>query len=71
MYKIIYGNLHIPSNSLIPNQRDSRNGYFTQLQTRIDSHKFPFFPSTVKLIMDPSVINPLYQFDNVISTCAL
>ena len=39
MYKIIKfnGNLHIPSNSLIPNHRDSRSGYFTQLQTRTDS----------------------------------
>ena len=36
MYKIINGNLHIPSNSLIPNHRDSRSGYFTQLQTRTD-----------------------------------
>ena len=29
MYKIINGHLHIPSNSLIPNHRDSRDGYFT------------------------------------------
>ena len=36
MYKIINGNLHIPSNSLIPNHRDSRSRYFTQLQTRTD-----------------------------------
>ena len=33
MYKIINGNLHIPSNSLIPNHCDSRNGYFIQLQS--------------------------------------
>ena len=31
MYKIINSNLHIPSNSLIPNHRNSRDGYFTQL----------------------------------------
>ena len=49
MYKIINGNLHIPSNSLVPNHRDSRSGYFTQLQTRTDSYKFSFFPSTIKL----------------------
>ena len=44
MHKIINGNLHIPSNSLIPNQRDSRNGYFSRLQTRIDSYKYSFSP---------------------------
>ena len=44
MYKIINGNLHIPSNLLIPNHRDSRSGSFTQLQTRTDSYKFSFFP---------------------------
>ena len=49
MYKIINGNLHIPSNSLTPNHRESRSGYFTQLQTRTDSYKFSFFPSTIKL----------------------
>ena len=34
LYKIINGDLHIPSNSLIPNPRDSRKGYFTQLQSQ-------------------------------------
>ena len=73
--KIINGNLHIPSNSLIPNHRDSRSGYFTQLQTRTDSYKFSFFPSTIKLwnSLPPSVINSpnLNQFCNNINTCAL
>ena len=36
MYKIINGNLHIPSNLLIPSHSDSRSGYFTQLQTQTD-----------------------------------
>ena len=49
MYKIINGDLHIPSNSLIPNPRDSRSGYFTQLQCRTDSYKFSFFPTAIKL----------------------
>ena len=49
MYKIINGNLHIPSNSLIPNHHDSRDGYFTQLQCQTDSYKFSFFPSSIKL----------------------
>jgi len=74
MYKMINGNLHIP-NPLLPNQRDSRRGYFTQLQTRIDSFKFSFFPSTVKLwnSLPPTVINSptLNQFCNLINTCAL
>ena len=48
-YKIINGYLHIPSNSLIPNHRDSRDGCFTQLQCRTDSYKFSFSPSTIKL----------------------
>ena len=77
MYRIINGNLHIPSNSLIPNHRDSRSGYFTQLQTRTDSYKFSFPPpsSTIKLwnSLPPSVINSpnLNQFCENINTCAL
>ena len=49
MNKIIKGHLHIPSNSLILNYHDSRDGYFTQLQSRTVSYKFLFFPSTIKL----------------------
>ena len=49
MYKIINGDLHIPSNSLIPNPLDSRSGYFTQLQSWTDSCKFSFFPTSIKL----------------------
>ena len=45
MFKLINGNLHILSNSLIPNHCDSRGGYFTQLLCRIDSYKL-YFPST-------------------------
>ena len=39
-YKIISGNLSIPTNDLIPNQRPSRD---KQLNTVIDSYKFSFF----------------------------
>ena len=46
IYKLINGNLHIPFNPLTPNHRDSRNGYFMQLQCRTDSYKFSFPPST-------------------------
>ena len=49
MYKLINDNLHIPFNHLTPNHRDSRDGYFMQLQCRTEAHKFSFFPSTIKL----------------------
>ena len=75
MYKIINGHLHIPSNSLILNYHDSRDGCFTQLQCRTVSYKFLFFPSTIKLwnSLPPFIINSptLPQFCNNISTCAL
>ena len=75
MYKIINGHLYIPSNSLIPNIRDSRDGYFTQLPCQTDSYKFSFFPSTIKLwnSLCPYIINSptLTQFCNYISTYAL
>ena len=45
LFKLINGNLHILSNSLIPNHCDSGDGYFTQIQCRIDSYKL-YFPST-------------------------
>ena len=72
LYKIINGNLHIPSNSLIPNLRDSRKGYFTQLQSRTDSYKFSFFPTAIKLwnSLPLPVINSC-NFCNNINTCAL
>ena len=45
MYKIINGNLSIPTNELIPNHCPSREGYYKQLDTMIDSYKFFFlFP---------------------------
>ena len=63
------------SNSLIPNPRDSRKGYFTQLQSQTDSYKFSFFPTAIKLwkSLPLPVINScnLNQFCNNINTCAL
>ena len=53
MYKIINGNLSIPTNDLIPNHRPSREGYYKQLDTIIDSYKFSFFPSTIRLWNTP------------------
>ena len=59
MYKIINGNLSIPINDLIPNHRPSREGYYKQLVTMIDSYKFSFFPSTIRLwnTLPPFVIH--------------
>ena len=42
VYKIINGNLSIPTNDLIPNYHPSREGYYKQLDTMIDSYKFSF-----------------------------
>ena len=58
------------------NHTDSKQDVsFTQLQTRTDSYKFSFFPSTIKLwnSLPLSVINSpnLNQFCNNINTCAL
>ena len=59
MYKIINGNPSIPTNDLIPNHRPSREGYYKQLDTMIDSYKFSFFPSTIRLwnTLPPFVIH--------------
>ena len=43
MYKILNGNLEVPTDDFLPNQRVSREGYFNQLQTMINSYKFSFF----------------------------
>ena len=45
MYKIINGNLGIATNDLIPNYRPSREGYYKQLDTMIDS---PFYNQTLE-----------------------
>ena len=59
MYKIINGNLSIPTNDFIPNHHPSREGYYKQLDTMIDSYKFSFFPSTIRLwnTLPPFVIH--------------
>ena len=45
MYKIINGNLSIPTNDFIPNHCPSREGYYKQLDTMIDSYKFSLLQS--------------------------
>ena len=47
MFKILTSSLDVPSNEFSPNQRPSREGYFNQPQTMIDSYKFSFFPSVI------------------------
>ena len=42
-------NLEVSTDDFLPNQRLSREGYFNQLQTMIDSYKFSFFPSVIRL----------------------
>ena len=50
LYKIINGDLHIPSNSLIPNPRDSRKDILPNYNLKQTlSYKFSFFPTAVKL----------------------
>ena len=44
MYKIINDRLDIPKDDFIPNYRTSREGYYYQPQTMIDSYKFSFSP---------------------------
>ena len=48
-YKIIYHLVTIPDNCLTPIPPSLRSGYFKQLHTNVDSFKFTFFPSTIKL----------------------
>jgi len=59
MYKILNGNLEVPTDDFLPNQRLSRESYVNQLQTVIDSYKFSFFPSVIRLwnALPPFVIN--------------
>ena len=49
MYKILNGNLEVPTDDFLPNQHLSRERYFNQLQTVINSYKFSFFHSVLRL----------------------
>ena len=49
MYKSINSNLCIPTIYFVPNHPNLRGGYYRQLSSRIDSYKFSFFPSSIKL----------------------
>ena len=47
IYKVLNNLIDIPAHHFVPNYLSLRNGYFTQLPTRIDS--FKFFPSVIKI----------------------
>jgi len=49
MYKILNNLIDIPSCYFIPSYHSLRRGYFTQLPTRIDSFKFSFSTSVIKI----------------------
>ena len=49
MYKALNGSLCVPTDDFVPNHCPSREGYFNQLQTMIDSYKFSFYPSVIRL----------------------
>ena len=49
MYKIINDLIYIPKDYFTPNDSRLRKGYYRQLTTNIDSYKFSFPPSVIKL----------------------
>jgi len=49
LYKIINHIVDIPDNCLTPVPSYLWSGYFSQLNTRVDSFKFYFFTSVIKL----------------------
>jgi len=50
LYKIILNHISdIPNDCLTPISSNLRNGYFNQPNIRVDSFKFSFFPSVIKL----------------------
>jgi len=59
MYKITNNLVSVPNDCLTPAPPFLRSGYFNQMSTRIDSFKFSFFPSTIKLwnSLPPYIVN--------------
>ena len=59
MYKISNNLVSVPNDCLTSIPPYLRLGYFNQLSTRVDSFKFSFFPSTIRLwnSIPPYVIN--------------
>ena len=70
--KIIHNLVDIPSDCLTPLPSFLRNGYCNQLNTKVDSYKFSFCPSVIKLwdTLPQHIINsPTYtDFRNPLDT---
>ena len=49
LYKIINGFLTVPTHDLVPKSRSLRSGYYQQPMILIETYKYLFFPSTLKL----------------------
>lgn len=81
LYKIIHNLVDVPNDCLTPVPPYLRRGYYNQLITRVDSYKFSFYPSAIKLWnnLPHSIVNtPTYtDFCNALDrfthnhTCAL
>jgi len=79
LYKIIHHLVDIPDDCLTSVPPFLRHGYYNQLNTRVDSFKFSFFPSVIKTwnnLPQNIVSTPTYtEFCNVLDTynytCAL
>ena len=73
MYKILNNLIDIPSCYFIPSHHSLRRGYFIQLPARIDSFKFSFFPSVIKIwnsLPSHSTNSPsLNHFCNYLDKC--
>ena len=72
LYKIIHRLADIPDDCLTPVPSFLRSGYFNQLNTRVDSFIFSFFPSVIKLWnnLPQNIVNaPTYtEFCNDLDT---
>ena len=49
MHKIVNDLVDVPKDLFIPNDSQLRSGHYKQLMTNIDSCKYSFFPSVIKL----------------------
>jgi len=79
-FNIVNNLIDISAGKFIPKQRSLRGGYYTQLCTKINSYKFSFFPSVIKLwnslplsvIDSPRLDDFCIKLDNYMhNTCAL
>ena len=50
MYKVLNNLIDIPTHYFVPNHLSLKNGYFTQLPTRVNYFKLSFFPSVATVI---------------------